>query len=74
MIEEIEEIKAYKVGKEIYEDKNKARIAYIENRLLIVFGNRNHAYEIIEWLARDAGGRKSLVEVLQAVESDIKKF
>lgn len=64
----IEEIKAYKVGKMVYEDKHKAEIADIENQLMEIFGDKRGAYEVIEWLAKSEDGRKLLVDVLLAVD------
>lgn len=64
----VEEVRAYKVGRTIYEDRKKADIADIENQLMKVFGDKRGAYEVIEWLAKSADSRKLLIKVLLAVD------
>ena len=64
----MEEITAYKVGKVLYEDKDKAVIAEIENNLLDIFGRKLDELTMTEWLAKDRESRRAFIKLLQEID------
>ena len=67
----MEKITAYKVGKTLYEDKQKATLAEIENNLLDIFGRRLDELSMTEWLAKDRESRRAFIKLLKDIDKDV---
>ena len=63
----MEEVVVYKVGKDLFEDKEKANAFEAEEMIKGVFGAKSKT-EIVESLARNAQARMDLIDVFDKID------